>query len=144
MPVGSPGLEFIANGTIQPSRFVKLDTTAGKNFYVIQAAAAGDTTVIGISQPGSYDPPGTTGAATDAARQGLPLMVYTLGDVCLLKAGTGGWTAGDFLVTDANGAGVTVTLSGTSALFYSAKALETTSANELGRVQIMIGAITPT
>ena len=131
---------FIANGTVQPSRFVKLDTTAGKLFNVIQAAANTDNTIIGISQPGSYDPPGTTGAASDAARAGLPLEVYSVGDVCLLEIGAGGVTAGDYLTPDANGKGVTLTLTdGANVRCYGAKALETASAGDKARVLVILG-----
>src|SRR5262245_56120095 len=96
---------FIANGTIEVSRFVKIDTTAGKKNNVIQAAAASDRT-IDISQDGPYDTPDVTGAADDAARAGLPLKVFGLGEMCLLKIGTGGCTAGDELTSDASGQGV--------------------------------------
>ena len=97
---------WIANGTIQPSRFVKIDTTAGKVKNVLQAAAATDK-LIGISQDGSRDAPGTTGAATDAARAGHTLHVFGLGDTCLLELGTGGATAGgDLRVQDSVRSGV--------------------------------------
>lgn len=131
---------FIANGTIQPSRFVKLDTTAGKLFNVLQAAASTDSTLIGISQPGSFDPPGTTGSATDAARAGQELSVYSIGDVCLLELG-GTVTAGDYLMSDASGKGVIATLTdGTTIRHIGAKALESGVSGEKIRALVILQA----
>jgi hypothetical protein len=264
------GHNFFASNTIQPSRFVSLDTASGKLFHVLESST-NDTTMIGISQPGSFDPPGVIGAQTDAARggnvgapgaatlaagtlaagsgsltagttyfiqytwvtpfgestpsteqsqataasgtgstsisltpnatipagviganvyigattgtevkqntslvgvaanqtyqisslgtgpappasdtsgypaSGTTLQVYGVGDVCLLRLASG-VTAGDWLGPNGttDGRGKTQTLSGTTALYYGAKALETASAGELARVVVLLGAITPT
>lgn len=137
------GTSFIATGTIQPARFVSMDTTGGNLFSVIQSVL-NDTKIIGISQPGSEDAPGTTGAASDAARSGASLQVYGPGDVCLLEIGAGGITAGDWLESDANGKGITASLASATAVYYGAKALETAAASEKARVVVVLGAITGT
>jgi hypothetical protein len=133
--------QFFANGNINPSVFVKIDTTSGKNFSVIQAAASSDSPV-GISQPGTYQPPGVTGSDGYAAHVNQTLMVYGNADVCLLKIGTGGCTAGDYLTSDVSGAGVTVAFTeGTGHIFHGAQALETAAAGELCRVVVNIGVL---
>lgn len=136
MPAGP---SYLANGTIQPSTAVKIDSSKS-GFYVIACSAATDKPV-GVAQEGSYDAPGLTGSATDAARQGLPLRVYTNGDQCLLKIGSGGCTAGDVLVSDANGAGVTEAFGGAfsgTPRWTLARALETASSGEYARVFVDI------
>lgn len=127
MPNIAPGL--IAGGTIQPSRFVKLSTTAAHT--ALQCGSNEEP--IGISQVGSYDTPGLTGAATDAARAGLPIQVFGLGDICLLEAGISGFVEGDDLKSDSVGRGIVAA----STEKVGAKALETVAAAEFGRVQIM-------
>ena len=250
---------FVAYGVIQPSRFVKLDTGAGHLRGVIQASG-NDSTIIGISQEGSEDPPGVLGSQPDAARggnlaapatpttgttaggsltgqgtyyvkityltpygettasaeasqavadnnlltvtaptavagatgwnvyvsqstgtetlqnstplgigqnytmattgivtgvvppttntSGFPpttstLKVYGLGEICLLKIGAGGCTAGDSLAPDANGQGITVA-SASTAKYFGAKALETANAGEFALVQVVLGSLTAT
>lgn len=54
---------FIANGNIYPSRFVKLDSTA--NFRVLQCSNPSDR-ILGVSQPGTYAPPGLVGQTAPA------------------------------------------------------------------------------
>ena len=127
---------WIAGGTIEVSRFVKADIGAGKLYKALQAGA--NDKIVGISQDGPYDAPGVTGAADDAARENLPLKVFGLGEECLLKAGTGGWTAGDHLESDASGQGVTVAVTVASVRNIGAIGLETVAAGELGRVQIVL------
>lgn len=128
---------WIAGGTIQPSVFVKVSTSADNT--VLQATAGSSShgdQVIGISQAGSYDPPGFIGSATDAARAGLPIEVFALGDVCLLLS-SAGWTAGDYLKSDANGNGITSSTTGDN---IGAQALSTVLTGAYGRVQILISA----
>lgn len=122
---------FVANGTIQPSRFVKVDSTSEN--AVIQAAASTDK-LVGISQEWSKAAP-IPGATSEAADQGDSVKVYGVTDVCLLQSTTAGWTAGDRLTTDANGNGVTAG----STDEYGAVALTTLSGQGLGRVQVIIG-----
>jgi hypothetical protein len=123
---------FVANGTIQPSRFVTIDSTSEN--AVIQASA-NTQELIGISQEWSKLAP-IPGASSEAADAGDPIKVYGLSDICLLQSTTAGWTAADRLTSDANGNGVTA--SGTD--HYGAVALTTVSGAGLGRVQVVIGA----
>lgn len=97
------GVPLQANGTIAPSRFVKLDTT-GDNL-AIQATAGSE--IIGISKVDQKRTPGLAGSDTVvAADVGDACHIYTLGDYCMLQYG-GTVTAGDLLKSDANGRGVT-------------------------------------
>jgi hypothetical protein len=133
---------FFANGNINPSVCVKLDATTGKNFMVLQAAAATDK-VIGVSEDGTRQPPGVTGSDGYAAHQNEPIKVYGAGDVCLLAIGSGGVTAGDYLKSDGNGAGVTVAFTlGAGTIFTIGQTLETAAQNELARVIVRPQALT--
>jgi hypothetical protein len=94
---------LVANGEINIARFVKVDTSA--DFKALQAGA-GDA-VIGISQEGPADAPGLKGSTTLVAEVGKTFLTYGPGAICLLTAGSGGWTRGSFLKPDADGKGVT-------------------------------------
>lgn len=124
----APGL--IAGGDIEPSRFVKLSTTA--DHTGLQCTANAEP--IGISQVGSFDPPGLTGSATKAAAAGQPIQIFGEGEICLLQAGVSGFIAGDDLKSDADGKGIVAA----STEKVGAKALETVSAGEYGRVQVLL------
>src|SRR5205814_2334148 len=82
------------------------------------------------------DPPGTTGAdITIAARAGDHIDVFGLGDVCNLVAGSGGWTVGDELKSDASGYGVTIGTTGDQEV--GAIALETAVAGAKAKVLVV-------
>jgi hypothetical protein len=124
--------QFRANGTIGPSKYITPDTTADN--MVLQATAG--QAPIGISQIGMKRAPGLPGSdVTIAAQVGDVVMVYALGDVTELVLGTGGCTRGDFLKSDANGAGVTATVVGTDEV--GARALQSGTAGQLVLVQIL-------
>ncbi|MGH7743820.1 MAG: hypothetical protein ACREQ5_03240 [Candidatus Dormibacteria bacterium] len=98
---------YVAGGNVNPCVFVKY---SGEH-TVIQCTGSADEP-IGISQEGTDAAP-LDGASTYAAVSGEPLMVHCPfepgGDErVLLVAGTGGWTYGQNLVSDANGNGVPV------------------------------------
>ena len=122
----------MANGTIQPNCFIKLDSTTPANYKYIQCVANGDTP-YGISQDGSEDPPGVNGSATDAARVGIEFQFYTTNDICLLVVGTGGWSINNPLMSDASGHGIPQ--SGSNPI--GAIALSTEAAGTLGRVRVL-------
>ncbi len=122
---------FIANGTIQPARFVQIDTST--NDKVIAASAA-TVPIIGVSQEWSNLAP-TPGASSAAAVAGDSIRVYGLGKICYLQATSAGWTAGDRLTADSTGNGVTA--SGTQ--FYGAVAQDTLTGAGMGRVMVIIG-----
>lgn len=125
----SPAL--IAGGDVYISRFVKLSTTADNT--ALQAGA--NERSVGISHDGTRDAPGVTGATADlAASAGKPVKTYGLGDICLLWAGSGGFTAGDQIKSDADGKGVTA---GSANDQVGAEALQTVAWNERGRVRIV-------
>lgn len=120
---------LVAGGTIVQSRFCKVNSV---NKQVVQAGA-GDMALF-ISMEGSQDAPVGAGGA-DAAVAGELVKLYGIGDVCLLKIGVGGVTAGGFLKSDASGQGVAsslVLLENTCAV-----ALETAVAGDLALVQIV-------
>jgi hypothetical protein len=139
MPLHNP--RFIAGGTIDPCRFVKISTVAGENFTVLQAAAATDS-LFGISQEGSLDPPGVTGSADDAARANKTLRVHSDGQEALLELGDT-VTQGDYLTSDNVGRGITLTMTGTTLKYYGAVALESGLVNEKIRVYVRPGPVLP-
>jgi hypothetical protein len=103
-----------AGGTVPPARFVKLSTTVDSTILVATAGsgAHGDQ-AIGISQVGMKRAPGLPGSDTTiAAESGDPLQIFSVGDVCLLTAGSGGWAAGDNLKSDGSGRGITASATG--------------------------------
>jgi hypothetical protein len=131
-------MNYVASGAVKIGSFVKLDPTLGKNHYVLQAVA-GDF-VYGIAWENTFDPQGVNGAnTTDAAKaDGDMVPVFSLAHTCRLKAGTGGYLAGQYLKPDANGYGI-VALPGQP---YGAIALEDAAAGVWGRVVVDRG-ITP-
>ena len=127
-----PSPNYTANGTVQPSRFVVIDTSTSSR--VIQASAS-TSPLVGVSQEWSKLAP-TPGQTSEAADAGDPIKVYSLGELCLLQSTTAGWTAGDRLTADASGDGKTTTTAGD---YYGAIALDTVSGQVLGRVQVEFG-----
>jgi hypothetical protein len=120
---------FVAGGTINPSTFVRI---TGNN--TVSAASAATQALAGIAQEWSKNAP-IPGATSEAAVSGDQVMVYGETAICLLQSTTAGWTAGDRLTSDANGAGVTASTTN----FYGAIALTTLSGSGLGRVQVLLG-----
>ena len=133
---------FRAGGTIQTSRFVKVDGTAGKDFQAVQCAN-GTSPVIGISQDGSKRVPGVNSlTAADtliAAEAGDAVQIYGHGDVCLLTVGTAAdLTAGTLLMPDANGAAIAATATNyAGAISLETAAKSTGSVTNLVRVQVV-------
>jgi hypothetical protein len=123
-----------AGGDIGVSVFVKLSTSAGHTAL----AAGANEQVIGISQVGPKEPPGLSGASALAAAAGDQLQIFGLGDICLLKAGSGGWTAGDNLKAGTAGVGVVAASTGTTVQNIGAVALTDAAGDEYGLVQIII------
>lgn len=131
--------QLVAGGTITTHSFVKLSTAADNT-----ALQAGDNEqVIGIAQVGPKEPPGLSGASTAAAAAGDHIQIFGLGDICLLRAGSGGWTRADNLKSDSNGDGVPIATSGTTQQNIGAVALTSTAEGEYGLVQIMISKTYP-
>lgn len=120
---------FRAGGTIQPSTFVKLSTSADNT---VLAAGSGDLP-IGIATPSAKLVPAfsQTGEAADS---GDSVTVFGLGEVCLLLAGSGGLTHGDLVKSDSNGAGITASGGDKVGAFC----LSNASAGNFARVQVAI------
>ena len=122
---------FIANGNILPSSFVKIDTTQAMPSVI--AASANTDILIGIAQESTDQPPIPQLSGTQyAAIAGENCRVYQVGDVGLLTVGSGGLTAGDRVTADASGYGVTA--SGTAVV--GAIALMAAPAGALCRVRV--------
>lgn len=130
--MASEAQKYTAGGTIRPSRFVKLNTSA--DFTVDEADA--NERIIGISQTGTRDAPGVTGAGTDAASAEEEVMVFHPGQVAPLEAGSGGWSAGDMLKSDADGKGVIVATTGQARQWVGAIAEEAAAEGEIASVRI--------
>ena len=129
-----------ANGNIIRSRFVMLDPTApapgtssGNN--VIQATLNAKCEGIADIAGGTAPIPTVTQSPPYAAQAGQNVRVHSLGAVCNLEAGSGGYQAGDELQSDANGAGVAVTIDGKGRV--GAVAISGANAGELGVVQVV-------
>lgn len=130
-----------AGGTIRRCRFVKLDTTA--NNTLLEADANERT--IGISQEAGREAaiPSVTADPPEAAQDGDHLQFHPPGDWCLLEAGSGGWTTGDRLKSDADGKGVIIATTGTTIQQIGAVALESAAAGELGKVLVVYASERP-
>ncbi len=123
-----------AGGDITTSSFIKLSTVAGHT--ALQAGA--NEQIIGISQVGPKEPPGVSGSSALAAQDGDQLQIFGLGDICDLRAGTGGWAAGALLKSDGNGNGVPAAATGTTVQNIGAMAMTAAAAGELAQVQIVM------
>jgi len=138
MPSYLAPLQVHANGAINPSSFVRGDTTADKK--VLQANAATNK-LIGVSQPGSYNPPGVaakygvSGADPAAVAAGDPILVFTTGDVCGITVGSTAVTAWDQLTSDGAGNAVPA-VSGNQ---YGAIALNSGQPGEIIECMVMYG-----
>lgn len=125
------GVTFVAGGAIAPSRFVQLSSA---NDYTVVQPSVANSECLGISQVGTKNPPGTTGASTNAATaDNDPIQVFVPGDVAIIELGTGGAVRGQWLTTDTVGRGV-----GTSTVGHwcSAKALQSGAIGEFIEVLV--------
>lgn len=118
----------IAGGDINPARFVTWDTSA--NHQVVESNA-GDTKLAGIVAENTRNTPDENGSAYHAS-SGDHVTMRNPGEVCKLKIGSGGCTAGDFLKPDNSGQGVTASTGAVA----GAVALETASEGELADVRV--------
>lgn len=121
---------FVANGNITMCRFVKVDTSG--NQKVLQAGSNVD--VVGIAQNFSDYAPIPSVATQYAAVAGEVIKVAGDGEQALLEIGSGGCTAGDYLVSDTNGKGVSAATTGPTAQFVGAQTFVTANAGDIIRV----------
>jgi hypothetical protein len=121
---------IVAGGNILPSTFVMISTTADKT--ALQATA--NAPILGVSQVGTHDAPGISGAATYAATAGQSIQLFVSGDICQVAVGASSVTRGDLLKSDANGNAVT----GSPAVDnIGARALESGTSGQLILCQIL-------
>jgi hypothetical protein len=130
-----------ANGTIRRCRFVKMDTADSNG--VLEADANEKT--VGISDIGTSDDGPTPSVTADPSQvtAGKSVLVHTLGKTCQLEAGSGGFSAGDDLKSDADGKGVVAASTGTTVQRIGAHALTAAAAGELGWVIVVYAAVRP-
>ena len=92
-------VSFVCGGTVAPCSFVKLSAAADET---ILQAGAGDP-VIGVVQEGMKRPPGLPGSDVAVAGEaGDTVLVFGLGDDCLVQAGAA-ITRGAYVKSDASG-----------------------------------------
>lgn len=131
-------ISYIASGDVPVMRFVK---QGGAQF---RCSIAGDgDSPIGVAFQGSYYAPGvhgTTAALQElAAPDGKPLRVYGDGEVGLLIAGEQ-VSGGSLLKPDANGFGVAVNTTLTSAIQgYGFRAIEDAASGVPVRGRVELG-----
>jgi len=127
-------LNYVAGGTIEPSRFVKASTVA--DFQALQCGAG--EKAIGVSQEGSYLYPSTSNPSnpTYAATTGESLFVYAVGSICYLTCGSG-VTQGDFLKSDSTGQALTATVGD----YFGAQAHQSGASGEKILVEVMFGKL---
>ncbi len=126
-----PNPNYIASGTIRPSRFVH---ATDNDFEVAESGA--NEAIAGISMEGTRTAPIPDVATNEAAQDGESLHVYGQGESCLLELG-GTVNPGDLLKSTATGTGEVIT-SGAALQEIGAKALEGGVSGELILVQVQI------
>jgi len=131
---------FVAGGTIRPSRFVKIDSD--NDHQVLEADA--NEALMGISQTGTNRVPLSDLVTTSyAAVDGEQVKVYGNGDFAIIEAGDV-IVRGNKLKSDADGKGVPVATTGTTVQNYGALALASAAASgELIPVQVLLGDTRP-
>ena len=130
--INTPLLSLVATGDIRPSRFVSMSTAAD---FTVAESNAGDW-VLGVSQMGTRDAPGLSGAGTDAAQPGENLHIFTNGQTACLECGTT-ITRADILKPDGDGKAII----GTTGVYYGAQALESGVSGDLIQVIVTIGEL---
>ncbi len=135
---------FRANGTIRRARFVKQDAT--DDHSILEADA--NERILGISQVGPRVAPIPEVSDADrivAAVATESCMVHLPGETTqdtLLEAGSGGWSAGDYLKSDADGKGVAIAETAGLKEEVGARAMTSVNEGELGKVTVEIKTVT--
>lgn len=122
--------QVLAGATIEPARFIQMDPggTSGEVISCID-----DTFAIGITTEATADAP-QSGSGTFAAEAGDVVQYIGIGQEALLKADGTGYASGKLVKAGAVGVGVLANATDDIACAIS---LETTAANEFGRVLII-------
>ncbi len=127
-------------GNILPGSFVKVGSSdntmlqCGANQKPIGVVPFAVQDSLGVIGSSTYI---GTAANSSTGTQALGPRIWAQGSICHLRAGTGGLTVGDDVISDANGYGVTA--SATYDNNVGARALSTVLVNELCLVQVLIG-----
>jgi len=98
--------QFRAGADINTSTFVKISAD-----NTVIPCVAGDRS-DGVMHESSEDTPIPNADGDIAVRSGHSKRVYGLGEVCEIRVGTGGLSAGDKVKPDANAAGVATSTTG--------------------------------
>lgn len=121
---------YLAGGTIRPSRFVKHDPS--NDDRVVECGM--NQMSCGISQEGTENAP-ISGASANAATSGNPIKVYGPGDTRVLLLLGANVTRGQPIRSHVDATGIPLATSG-EAQKIGAWALESRSSGELCRVRI--------
>ena len=124
----------IAGATIQPATFVKVSTAADNTVLV---AGSGDKP-FGIAQHWAHSAP-LPSATGEAANVGDGLRVFQQDEICLVQAGTAGFSHGDYLKPNTNSDGTAVTAGGTD--YFGAVAFQSTAGGDFGLVKVQLGKL---
>lgn len=123
---------FLFGGDCEPSRFVKLSSSAD---HTVVRCGAGEA-AIGISFEGSKDAP-IPGASALAVVSGMSTRVYQIGESCELEAG-GAVSAGDYIKSDSTGRGVTAS---STDKYYAIARAAAAAAGQRIKVTIAFGTV---
>lgn len=102
-----PTQSVLANGNINPSRFVMIDVSVTTGWRAIQATAA-SLLIVGVSQEGSKLPPLEGFTNTLAAEADDPFEMFPYMSTALIFSGAA-ITIGALVTSDANGKAVAAT-----------------------------------
>lgn len=123
----------VANGNVYPSRLVIIDSTGAANKVVTATAAT--TQLYGVAQAGTRRVPYSGLDDAYAAIAGENVMVFTVGDRCMVEAGAA-VTAGDLITSDSVGRGITASTTN----YVVGEALQSASAaGELFEIRVQPG-----
>lgn len=144
-----PGASFNATGAVLVASFVIPDSTTP---YSVVQATGPDSKLIGVSQQGSYPPPGSLGADstlctppspnTPTASNPFQIGVYQSGSICRLQlsANCAAVTNGSLLTSDRNGTAIDIgnpAIADKDVLYAGAMSLESGSAGQFIRVFVL-------
>ena len=120
---------FIAGNTIQPASFVVASLAADNTVLQASGTAA---PLVGITTISSKNPP-IYNLTLEAAAVGDPVTTWSVGEICMLTAGSGGFARGQLLTSDASGNGVPAGAGN----YVGALALQSVAYQGAGRVQVV-------
>ncbi len=121
-------------GTIDRAVFVVQSTTVDK---AVDQASGTSTFIIGISQEFSGLAQQGSNSLVAATSQGDPILVYQVGQVCLLQSTSAGWSSGAYLTATTGGKGITAT----SGQLFGARALTAATTVGMFQVEVLNGVV---